>query len=373
MKIAQVAPLSESVPPKCYGGTERVVSWLIEELVAQGHEVTLFASGDSSTSAELVSVTEKSLRANDKCKDSLAHHILLVNRVIERSHEFDVIHSHVDYLLFPFLRSRGAVSLHTLHGRLDMPDLVPVYEEFAEMSMVSISNDQRTPLPMANWAGTVYHGLPESLYSFTPKPSDYLLFLGRICPDKRPDLAIAIAEKCRQKLVIAAKVDPVDQKYFAQEIEPLLKSPYVDFIGEVTESEKNELIGRARALLFPIDWPEPFGLVLIESLACGTPVIAYKHGSVGEIIKHGQTGFHCSTKEEAVEAVHRLDEIDRGKCRREFEERFTASRMAFDYVKLYARLLAHRVDSDHVVPFAPGRNGRSAFQSNLSGQPKLPL
>lgn len=361
MRIAQIAPLTESVPPKCYGGTERVVSWLTEELVKQGHDVTLFASGDSVTSAKLIPMCDKSLRTNEKCRDAMPHHVLLVNDVIQRANEFDIIHSHIDYLLYPFVRGKRTRSLHTLHGRLDLPDLVPLYEEFDDVPVVSISDSQRKPLPMANWFGTVYHGLPDDLYSFTSKASDYLLFLGRICPDKRPDRAIEIAERTRQKLVIAAKVDPVDTKYFRQEIEPLLKSPYVDFIGEVTEPEKNELIGNARAVLFPIDWPEPFGIVMIESLACGTPVIAFNHGSVGEVIDHGKTGFHCSTVEDAVEAVHNIDKIDRSECRRTFEKRFTAQRMASDYANLYARLLGYRTATP-VVPFT-ARNERAAFKS----------
>jgi len=362
MRIAQVAPLTESVPPKGYGGTERVVSWLTEELVRQGHDVTLFASGDSRTKAKLVSVAAKSLRQNKECKDTLAHHVLLVNELISRAHEFEIIHSHLDYLLFPFVRAKRARSLHTLHGRLDLPDLVPVYKKFDDIPLVSISNYQRKPLPMANWFSTVYHGLPIDAYSFVNQPADYLLFLGRICPEKRPDRAIQIADATKQKLVIAAKVDPVDEEYFAAQIKPLLQSPYVNFIGEVTEAEKNELIGNARALVFPIDWPEPFGLVLIESLACGTPIIAFKNGSVGEIVRHGRTGFHCSSISEAIRAVEKIDQIDRRNCRRDFEERFTAGRMASDYVNLYARLMGHRIDAQHVVPFAL-RNDRAALQS----------
>jgi glycosyltransferase involved in cell wall biosynthesis len=364
MRIAQVAPLTESVPPKCYGGTERVVSWLTEELVRQGHDVTLFASGDSITEAKLVPACDEALRTSKKYKDPLARHLLLINEVIKRASEFDLIHSHIDYLLFPFLRGKRLRSLHTLHGRLDLPDLAPIYDEFWEIPVVSISDNQRKPLPMAHWFATVHHGLPANLYSFVEKPADYFLFLGRICPEKRPDRAIEIANRTKKKLVIAAKIDPVDKKYFAEQIEPMLKSPYVDFIGEVTEDEKNELIGKARALVFPIDWPEPFGLVLIESLACGTPVIAFNHGSVSEIIDHGVTGYHCTDLEQAVAAVHKIDEIDRKQCRAVFDRRFTTKRMADDYVNLYARLLGHRTEAQHVVPFA-ARNERTASVSQL--------
>jgi glycosyltransferase involved in cell wall biosynthesis len=362
MRIAQVAPLSESVPPKCYGGTERVVSWLTEELVRQGHEVTLFASGDSVTAANLVPACEESLRTSTKYKDPLARHLLMINEVIKRSGEFDLIHSHIDYLLFPLLRGKRLRSLHTLHGRLDLPDLVPIFHEFDEMPLVSISDNQRSPLPMAHWYATVHHGLPENLYAMVEKPKDYILFLGRICPDKRPDRAIEIANKTKTKLIIAAKVDPVDKKYFELEIEPLLNSKYVDFIGEVGEADKNELIGNARALIFPIDWPEPFGIVLIESLASGTPVIAFKHGSVAEIIDDGVTGFHCTNMEEAMAAVGKIDSIDRKQCRAVFEERFTTKRMAQDYVNLYARLLGNRTEVQQILPFA-ARSERAAFLS----------
>jgi glycosyltransferase involved in cell wall biosynthesis len=231
-----------------------------------------------------------------------------------------------------------------------MPDLVPIYQEFSDIPVVSISDHQRNPLPMANWYATVHHGLPETLYSYIEKPDDYLLFLGRICPDKRPDRAIAIANETKQKLVMAAKVDPVDKRYFSEEIEPLLNSPYVDYIGEVGEAEKNDLIGRAAAVVFPIDWPEPFGLVMIESLACGTPVIAFNHGSVAEIIDHGKTGFHCNNLAQAIEAVGRIGEIDREHCRRQFEERFTVKRMAADYAHLYERLAHNQADYHRGAP-----------------------
>lgn len=345
MKIAQIAPLMESVPPKCYGGTERVVSWLTEELVNQGHEVTLFASGDSSTRAKLVSIAETSLRTHPVYRDPLAHHILLANEVLRRVGDFDIIHSHIDYLLFPYIRMRNACALNTLHGRLDLPDLVPIYQEFSDIPVVSISDSQRKPLTIANWLATVHHGLPKDLYTFIEKPKDYLLFLGRICPEKRPDRAIKIAEATGNKLVIAAKVDRVDQVYFEEQIKPLLKSPNIDYIGEVFEHEKNELIGNAKAVLFPIDWPEPFGIVMIEALACGTPIIAFDHGSVSEIIDHEKTGYICSNLDEATQAVELLDKIERKQCRQTFERRFTAKRMASAYLELYTQIVGQQSDT----------------------------
>ncbi len=345
MKIAQIAPLMESVPPKCYGGTERVVSWLTEELVNQGHEVTLFASGDSSTRANLVSIAETSLRTHPIYRDPLAHHILLANEVLRRVGDFDIIHSHIDYLLFPYIRMRQACALNTLHGRLDLPDLVPIYKEFSDIPVVSISDSQRKPLSGAHWLATVHHGLPEDLYKFIEKPKDYLLFLGRICPEKRPDRAIKIAEATGHRLVIAAKVDRVDQVYFEEQIRPLLRSPNIDYIGEVFEHEKNELIGNAKAVLFPIDWPEPFGIVMIEALACGTPIVAFDHGSVSEIVDHKETGYICSTLDQAIEAVQLLDHIDRKQCRLTFERRFTAKRMASDYLDLYSQIVGQQSEN----------------------------
>jgi glycosyltransferase involved in cell wall biosynthesis len=350
MKIAQIAPLMESVPPKCYGGTERVVSWLTEELVHQGHDVTLFASGDSCTKANLVSIAESSLRTHPLYRDPLAHHILLANEVLKRVGDFDIIHSHIDYLLFPYLRMKRACALNTLHGRLDLPDLVPIYKEFSDIPVVSISDSQRKPLSMANWLATVNHGLPKDFYSFVEKPQEYLLFLGRICPEKRPDRAIRIAEATGHKLVIAAKVDRVDQVYFEEQIKPLLRSPNIDYIGEVFEHEKNELIGNAKAVLFPIDWPEPFGIVMIEALACGTPIVAFDHGSVSEIIDHEETGYICSNLDEAIKAVQLLDHIDRKRCRQTFEKRFTAKRMASDYLELYTQVV--ELQSDNATRFS---------------------
>jgi len=290
MKIAQVAPLYESVPPHGYGGTERVVSYLTEELVRQGGEVTLFASGDSKTAAHLIPISPRSLRLG-KAVDTLAHHIVLLEEVFQRLDQFDIVHFHIDYLHFPLSRRASFAHLTTLHGRLDLPDLPPVYNEFPDMPVVSISHSQRRPLPQAQWVGTVYHGLPADSFDFQEKPEDYLLFLGRISPEKRVDRAIEIARRTGRKLKIAAKIDRVDRYYFNKHIKHLLNEPFIEFVGEVRLAEKNKLLGGATAFLFPIDWPEPFGLVMIEALACGTPVIGFPRGSVPEIIAEGETGF----------------------------------------------------------------------------------
>src|SRR5213083_904439 len=311
MRIAQVAPLYESVPPKYYGGTERVVSYLTEELVGQGHDVTLFASGDSVTRARLVAACRRSLRMDKHCVDRLAHHMLMLEHVMQRAAEFDIVHFHTDYLHFPLSRREQITHVTTLHGRLDLPDLVPVYQEFREMPVISISNVQREPLPWANWQATVYHGLPADIYRFRPDPGSYLAFLGRISPEKRVDRAIEIAKQVGMPLKIAAKIDLVDQNYFEGEIAPLLRNSLVEFVGEIGEGEKDEFLGKAYALLFPIDWPEPFGLVMIEAMACGTPVIAYEAGSVSEVMEDGVTGFIVDNIEQAVEAVGRIPEINR--------------------------------------------------------------
>jgi glycosyltransferase involved in cell wall biosynthesis len=337
LRIAQVAPLYESVPPQLYGGTERIVSYLTEELVRQGHEVTLFASGDSVTRARLVATCSRSLRLDPGCIDPLAHHLILVEEVYRRAAEFDVIHFHIDYLHFPVTRRCPAPHVTTLHGRLDIPDLEPLHREFAGMPVISISNAQRAPLPWLNWQGTVHHGLPEDLHACVGGPGEYLAFLGRVSPEKGLDHAIEIARRAGLPLRVAAKVDRADQAYFEEVIEPLLAQPHVEFLGEIGEQGKQELLGRARALLFPIDWPEPFGLVMIEAMACGTPIIAFRRGSVPEIMVEGKTGFVVSTAEEAFEAVGRLTEISRQECRAVFEQRFTASRMARDHVDLYCR------------------------------------
>ena len=338
MRIAQVAPLYESVPPRLYGGTERVVSWLTEELVALGHEVTLFASGDSVTNARLVAGSTQALRLDPNCMDSLAHHILMVERVYEQAEEFDLIHFHIDYIHFPLSRREQVPCVSTLHGRLDLPDLVPLYKEFRDMPLVSISDAQRKPLPWANWVGTVHHGLPASALSLKDGRGDYLAFLGRISPEKGLDQAIEIAIRSGMRLKVAAKIDRADLDYFEKKIKPLFEHPLIEFIGEIGHSEKGDFLGNAAALLFPIDWPEPFGLVTIEALASGTPVIAHPYGSVPEIIPDGVCGFHVQDVEEAVDAVHRIGEIDRRECRRHFELNFTAQRMARDYAKLYQQL-----------------------------------
>ncbi len=339
MRIAQVSPLYESVPPKLYGGTERVVSYLTEELVQQGHEVTLFASGDSVTQARLVAACQHSLRLDPDCVDQLAHHMLMLEQVVQQADDFDIIHFHIDYLHFPLSRATGIPNVTTLHGRLDIPDLVPLYQEFREMPVVSISDSQREPLSWANWQGTVYHGLPLELHRYHEQPGEYLAFLGRISPEKRVDRAIEVAKRVQMPLKIAAKVDETDEKYFEEEIKPLLDHPLIEFVGEVGEDEKEEFLGNAYALLFPINWPEPFGLVMIEAMACGTPIIAYDRGSVREVLDHGRTGFIVNHLEEAVDAVQRVPSIERKQCRREFEERFSAARMAQDYVAIYQQLV----------------------------------
>ncbi len=340
MRIAQVAPLYESVPPKLYGGTERVVSYLTEELVRQGHDVTLFASGDSITSAKLRPVCKRALRLEgSKVVDPLAHHLWMIEMVAREASRFDVVHFHVDYLHFPVTRRQKIAALTTLHGRLDIPDLVPLYREFREMSVVSISDAQRAPLPWVNWIGTVYHGLPENLYKPRFHPGKYLVFLGRISPEKRVDRAIEIARRAGVPIRIAAKVDAVDQEYFDSQIRSLLDHPLVEYVGEIGERDKNEFLGNARALLFPIDWPEPFGLVMIEAMACGTPVIAYPMGSVPEIVDEGVTGLIVNDIDAGARAVERVGTLSRTRCRQVFEERFSIGRMAREYAKIYCRLI----------------------------------
>jgi glycosyltransferase involved in cell wall biosynthesis len=339
MRIAQVAPLYESVPPKYYGGTERVVSYLSEELVRQGHDVTLFASGDSETKARLVAACPRSLRLDKRCQDQMVHHYLMLENVFQHAAKFDIIHFHVDYLHFPLSRRVAVTHVTTLHGRLDLPDLIPLYQEFCDMPVISISNGQREPLPWANWQATVYHGLPADLYRFRPEPGSYLAFLGRISPEKRVDRAIEIAMRVGMPLRMAAKVDRVDKDYFESVIAPLLRNPLVEFVGEIGDGEKDEFLGNAYALLFPIDWPEPFGLVMIEAMACGTPVIAYRGGAVPEVMEQGHTGFIVHGLENAVEAVRHVAQLSRKRCREVFEQRFTAARMAHDYVEQYERLI----------------------------------
>jgi glycosyltransferase involved in cell wall biosynthesis len=339
MRIAQVAPLYESVPPKYYGGTERVVSYLTEELVRQGHHVTLFASGDSETSARLVPVTHRSLRLDKHSVDQIVHHVLELEQIVETQDDFDVIHFHLGYLHFPLARRLRTAHVSTQHGRLDLPDLMGLYSAFRDLPNVSISNDQRKPMPWLNWVSTVYHGLPQELYRFHESPGDYFAFLGRISPEKRVDRAIDIAKRVGVPLKIAAKVDSLDVDYFESTIHPLLDHSLIDYIGEIGEGEKSEFLGHAAALIFPIDWPEPFGLVMIESLACGTPVIAYRQGSVPEVLTHGVDGWIVDTPDEAVEAAL-SSVIDRRRCRETFERRFSIDRMATDYVATYERAIA---------------------------------
>jgi glycosyltransferase involved in cell wall biosynthesis len=334
----------ESVPPKQYGGTERVVSWLTEELVRLGHDVALFASGDSVTSAQLVSCWPNGLRFDREASCTIPHHLAMLDRVHRRANEFDVIHFHIDYLHFPLFRDRAANTVTTMHGRLDLPFLVPAFSHFAEMPLVSISDDQRKPVPWANWVSTVYHGLPKDLLPYRESPTlDYLAFLGRISPEKRVDRAIDIAGRAGMKLRIAAKVDQADEAYFKNEIEPLLLQPHVEFIGEIGDAAKQEFLGNSIGLLFPIDWPEPFGLVMIEAMASGTPVVAYRRGSVPEVVDHGVTGFVVEDGDEAVIAVKRLRMLNRRMVRARFEERFSVERMARDYIDLYGELASPMV------------------------------
>ena len=335
LRIAQVAPLYESVPPKLYGGTERVVSFLTEELVRQGHEVTLFASGDSVTTARLVSVCESSLRLDAHCVDSLALHILQLQKVQDMKDDFDIIHYHTDYLHYPVSRLSLTPHLTTLHGRLDIRELKPLYEVFPDMPVVSISLSQREPLPHINWIGNVYHGLPTDHFNPNYSEGEYLAFVGRISREKGLDSAIDIARRCNVPLKIAAKVDKADKDYFEQHIMHLLDDPLIEFVGEISDDQKNEFIGNARALLFPIDWSEPFGLVMIEAMACGTPVVAFRRGSVPEVILNGVNGFIVANVIEAANAVQNISMISRRACRAMFEKRFTASTMAQTYTELY--------------------------------------
>jgi glycosyltransferase involved in cell wall biosynthesis len=339
MRIAQVAPLWESVPPTLYGGTERIVSYLTEELVRLGHDVTLFASGDSVTTARLEAICARALRLNTGIFNRDAPMTMLMEQALGKTGDFDIIHSHLDFMGFPLARRNPTPTVTTFHGRLDLPELQPVFREYAEMPMVSISDAQRKPVSWANWYATVYHGLPRDLYGLHPNPGGYLAFLGRIAPEKRPDHAIEIAKRVGIPLRIAAKVDPADQEYFRTEIEPLLSDPLIEYLGEITDAEKDEFLGNAIALICPYDWPEPFGLVLIESLACGTPVLAYRRGSIPEIIEDGVTGFVCEGLDEMAAAIKRIPEIDRRRCGWTFEQRFTVERMAQDYLKVYERAL----------------------------------
>jgi len=339
MRIAQVSPLYESCPPQLYGGTERVVSYLTEELVRQGHEVTLFASGDSVTTAALQAPCDRALRLNPECRDPLPHHMLMLNRVARQADAFDIIHFHCDFLHFPTFAPFWGKTLTTTHGRLDLPDLPPLFREFPMMPLASISGAQRDPVAWANWYGIVYHGLPAELYSCGRGDGGYLAFIGRVSPEKGIDKAIRIARRAGIPLKIAAKVDKADVDYYNSRIKKLLKDPGVEFIGEIGDHEKEEFLGRAMALLFPIDWPEPFGLVTIEAMANGTPVVAYRRGAVPEIIDGAITGFVVDSIDAAVAAVLKAIALDRRAIRRRFEERFSVERMAQDYVELYRDVL----------------------------------
>lgn len=338
MRIAQVSPLFEAVPPRLYGGTERVVANLCDALVQLGHQVTLFASADAQTLAQLAPVRAQALRLDpEPLKSELAAHMHQLGEVRARAAEFDVIHFHTDMIHFPFFEDMAQATLTTTHGRLDLIDLPPVYERWRAFPLVSISHDQQRRLPRANWAGTVHHGVSADLYDFYPESRGYLAFLGRISPEKRPDRAISIAKRLGRPLRIAAKVDKLDETYFEEKIEPLLHHPLVDFAGEIGDAEKSDFLGGADALLFPIDWPEPFGLVMIEAMACGVPVVAFDGGSVREIVEPGLTGFVVSSEEEAAAAVEQAVRLDRAAIRRRFEERFSAVAMARGYLELYAR------------------------------------
>jgi len=343
MRIAQIAPLHEAVPPKLYGGTERVVSYLTEALVEQGHDVTLFASGDSVTSAKLEAFWPQALRLDPTIRDVMAPHMLLLEEVRRRADEFDVLHFHIDYYPFSLFARQQVPFLTTMHGRLDLPELQPVFKTFSDVPVVSISDNQRIPLPQANWLSTVYHGLPDTL--LTPRADqkqDYLAFLGRISPEKRLDTAIRIAEKSGMKLKVAAKLDKADRAYYEEVIKPLMALPHVEYIGEISEAEKAEFLGGAHALLFPIDWPEPFGLVMIEAMACGTPVIAFNRGSVPEVIENGVSGFVVEDEISAVAAVKRLSSLPRETVRGAFEARFSSKVMARNYVAVYEELLRQK-------------------------------
>ncbi|HYN11220.1 MAG TPA: glycosyltransferase family 4 protein [Burkholderiales bacterium] len=348
MKIAQIAPLAESVPPRLYGGTERVVSYLTEELVRLGHEVTLFASGDSQTNARLVPCTPRALRLDPDVIEALPHLVLMLEQVRKRAHEFDVLHFHVEHLHLPLFRPIARKTVTTLHGRLDLPDLRPLYGEFGDMPLVSISDSQRGALRSANWVATVHHGLSGEVCPYNPSPrGEYLAFLGRVSPEKGLERAIEIACRAEVRLRIAAKIDAADERYFRSRIAARLAHPLIEFVGELDESQKPAFLGNASALLFPIDWPEPFGLAMIESMSCGTPVIAWPNGAVPEIVEHGVTGLIVGSLDEAVAAARSIGEIDRLQVRERFEERFSAARMARDYLAVYRALGKQRAMAAH--------------------------
>jgi glycosyltransferase involved in cell wall biosynthesis len=375
MRIAQIAPLFESVPPRLYGGTERVVSYLTEELIRQGHQVTLFASGDSITSAELVPCASRALRLNPEVRDPIPHHMLMLDKVRERVAEFDILHFHIDYLHFPMFRSKAVRTVTTLHGRQDLADHMPFYRRFSDMPLISISNAQRTPLGRANFVGTVYHGLPLDFHKSSCRLArgGYLAFLGRISPEKRPDRAIAIARAAGLPLKIAAKVDKLDESYFREVIAPLLEGTEIEFVGEINESAKTEFLSQAAGLLFPIDWPEPFGLVMIEAMASGTPVLAFRCGSVPEIVEDRLTGRIVSSIEEAAQAIPELLALDRNAIRARFEQRFSSQRMASDYVKIYHTILRRQTASEiqlsPVAPLSVAKAGTHRSKTEMRNEP----
>ena len=366
MKIAQIAPLMESVPPRLYGGTERIVSYLTDELVRLGHDVTLFASADSVTAAELVGCASVALRLDGNVRDPIPYYMLMLDRVRKLAEEFDILHFHIDQFHFPLFRRMADRTVTTLHGRQDCPDLKPLYLGFSEMPLVSVSNDQRQPIANANFVATVHHGIPTDLHEpiYNPR-GGYVAFLGRISPEKRPDRAIRIARTLGIPLKIAAKVDKVDEAYFREQIAPLLSDPGAEFIGEIDERSKAEFLGEALALLFPIDWPEPFGLVMIEAMACGTPVLAFRRGSVSEIIDQGVTGAIVDTMDEAVRMLPRVIALDRHAVRRRFEQRFSSARMATDYVALYRSLLEQSSIPERETTVPPLR---PALEKKSNGQ-----
>ena len=338
MRIAQISPLTEAVPPKLYGGTERVISWLTEEFVALGHDVTLFASGDSRTSAQLKAVWPRALRLDESVRDPIGLHLTMLEQVRRQADEFDLMHFHLDYYPFSLFSRQHTPFVTTLHGRLDLPELQPVFSTFASVPIISISNSQRRPIPQANWVKTIYHGLPAQLLKPQPVRPSYLAFLGRISPEKAVDRAIYLAERCGLPIKIAAKIDKVDRDYFEDKIRPLMSLPFVEYIGEITDEQKSTFLSGAIALLVPIDWPEPFGLVMIEAMACGTPVVAFNRGAVSEIVEDGLTGFIVEDETSAVGAIGQVSALSRERVRARFEERFTARRMATEYLAAYRKL-----------------------------------
>lgn len=358
LRIAQIAPLIERVPPKKYGGTERVVYYLTEGLVAAGHEVTLFASGDSRTSARLVSPLREAIRLGRRPHSPLIMSMMMLAHVYERmADQFDIIHSHLEYMTFPFARQVRVPTVLTMHGRLDMGDYSRILRRYREMAFVSISDAQRRPVPDINWVRTVYHGYPASCFDYGDRPGDYFLYLGRFAEEKRPDQAIMLARACGVPLKLAAKIDPADRAYFERKVRPLLDHPLIDYVGEVDDERKRELLKNARALLNTIDWPEPFGLVMIEALASGTPVIVRPCGSAPEIVTHGKTGFLCRSRTDFIEAIHSIDSISRRTCREEFLHRFTDRSMVEGYEALYRELLCHRYYEERLLGSAS--NGAS--------------